>query len=93
MRISMIVNHTMIPASASSPKNLKTRYLTEDIPFGLVPLASLGDLLGVSTTHVKTIIDLALLVNQTDYWKESLTIEKLDLKGFTAEQIKHLVNE
>ncbi len=80
-------------SSASSPKNLKTRYLTEDIPFGLVPLASLGDLLGISTTHVKTIIDLASLVNQTDYWKEGLTVEKLGLKGLTTEQIKNLVNK
>jgi len=79
-------------SSASAPSSLQTRYLNEDVPYGLVPLASLGDLLGVPTPSVKKIIDFASLVNQTDYWREGLTIEKLGLKGLTAEQIKSLVN-
>ncbi len=80
-------------SSASAPSTLKNRYLTEDVPYGLVPLASLADLLGVPTPNVKRIIDLASLINQTDYWGEGLTVEKLGFKGLTAKQIKCLVNE
>lgn len=80
-------------SSASSPSSLEYRYLTEDVPYGLVPLASLGDLLGVPTPSVKTIIDFASLVNQTDYWGDGLTAEKLGLNGLTAKQINNLVDE
>ncbi len=78
-------------SSARAPHSLNSRHLTEDVPYGLVPLASLGSLLGVPTPAIKNFIDLASLVNEEDYWKIGLTIEKLGLENFTAEQIKSLV--
>lgn len=77
----------------TAPDNLRHRYITEDVPYGLVPLASLGDLLNVSTHTIKALIQIASVVNQTDYWREGRTVKKLGLAGLKAEQIIKLVAE
>ncbi len=73
--------------SEKGPSNFSHRYITEDVPFGLVPTSSLGDLLGVPTPTMKAIIQFASIINDVDYWREGNTAEKMGLKGMTAEQI------
>ena len=36
-----------------APDRLHHRYIDEDVPFSLVPIASVGDLLGVETPTIK----------------------------------------
>lgn len=66
--------------------------LAECVPYGLVPLASLGDLLNVPTPATDAIIHLAELTSGKDYWREGITVKKLGLAGLTAEKIIHYVN-
>ncbi len=75
------------------PQSLNHRYITEDIPFGLVPLAYLGDLLDVPTPVSDAIIELSSTANHSNYWKEGLTLEKLGLDGLKPEEILKFVNE
>ena len=75
------------------PPSLQHRYLSEDVPYGLVPLAFFGDLLGVPTPVSDAIIELASTANQVDYWKEGLTLEKLELDGLGAEEMLKFVTE
>lgn len=67
-----------------SPDSLKYRYVVEDVPYGLVPLASLGEHLGVPTQTIRSIIQIASVMNQTDYWAEGRTVEKLGLAKMSA---------
>jgi opine dehydrogenase len=65
---------------------LKDRYVTEDVPYGMVLLSTLGDLLGVPTPTHDAVIQLASIINRTDYWKtgrgiKQLGLSKLDKKG------------
>lgn len=75
----------------TGPPDLQHRYISEDIPYGLVPLAYLGDLLNVSTPICDAIIELSSKVNRANYWKEGLTLEKLGLKDRTPDEILELV--
>jgi len=75
-----------------APSSLTFRYITEDVQYGLVPLASLGELLNIPTPTAKALIHVASVVNQTDYQREGLTVEKMGLAGKTAEQIKELIS-
>ncbi|MFQ5712320.1 MAG: NAD/NADP octopine/nopaline dehydrogenase family protein, partial [Candidatus Geothermarchaeales archaeon] len=68
----------------TSPKDLKTRYITEDVPYSLVPISSIGDSLGVSTPTMKALIQVASVMNQTDYWREGRTVDKLGLTSLSA---------
>lgn len=71
----------------SAPSYLKHRYLSEDTPYGLVPLSSIGKLVGVPTPVTDLFIGMSSLLNETDFMKTGLTVEKLGLAGLTKEEI------
>mgnify|MGYP001078654776 CR=1 FL=1 len=64
-----------------APQGIAHRYISEDVPFGLVPLAWLGDLAGVSTPISDAMIDLASLANRADYRRKGLSLKRLGLGG------------
>lgn len=76
-----------------APPDLRYRYVTEDIPFGFVPMASLGAQIGVETTAIDTLINLASLLNAEDYRSLGRTVERLGLADKTADQIHRYVME
>lgn len=76
-----------------APPNLAHRYLFEDVPCSLVPISSLGRMLGVPTPTIDHIIHLACLVHNADYWSQGRTVGRLGLEGMTADQISLMVNE
>jgi len=78
---------------ALGPKTTKHRYYDEDIPYGLVPLASFGKLVGVPTPTIDALITLGSVINETDYRGEGRTVETLGLVGMTLEEITRFVNE
>jgi opine dehydrogenase len=59
-----------------APKSLNTRYIKEDIPYGLAPISNIGKVKGVKTPIINAFIDLANIVMKKDYYK-TLNIEKL----------------
>ena len=75
------------------PKNFQFRFVTEDVPYGLVPIASLGDLLKVSTPNIKAVIHLWSTINQVNYFEEGYTVEKLGLSDLTPKEIIRLVTK
>ena len=74
-----------------APITLYHRYLLEDVPFSLVPIASLGDLLHVPTPTTKSLIQLASVIHGVDFWKTGRTVEKLGLVGKDVKYIRWLV--
>jgi len=75
----------------TAPATLVHRYLLEDVSMSMVPIASLGDLVGAPTPTIKTFIHLASLIHDTDYWKEGRTVDKLGLEGMSIKDIRALV--
>lgn len=65
-----------------APPTINTRYIVEDIPNGLVPIEDLGKQLGVETTNISTIINLANSLMDTDYRKEGRRIPLNILKQY-----------
>ncbi len=80
-------------ASISGPSSMNTRYITEDLPFGLVPIARLARQFNVAIPIIDGIIALASVVNQTDYWKEGLSLDDLGLQGLTKEKLTKTLQE
>lgn len=74
-----------------APKTVFTRYITEDIPMSLVPIASLGRMIGCPTPVIESIIMLGSILHERDYWEEGRTVEKLGLAGLTLKQIRRLI--
>ncbi len=74
-------------ASIIGPTSLGSRYITEDLPFGLVPRSELGRLADVPTPVIDGIVSIGSIVCQEDYWTSGRTLEKLGLGGLGREEI------
>jgi len=72
--------------------NDMTVVLQEDIPHGLVPISSIGHMLGVSTPTIDALIHLAGIVSGINYWKTGSTVEKIGLEGMKAKDIINYAN-
>jgi len=70
------------------PEHLKDRYVTEDVPYGMVLLATLGSLLGVPTPTHDAVIQLASVVNRTNYWKTGRGVKELGLSSMDKQRLK-----
>jgi opine dehydrogenase len=66
------------------PASLDTRYLTEDVSFGLVPIASIAAELGVETPAIRLFIDLAVLLLGERIRSSARTAASLGLAGLGA---------
>lgn len=72
----------------TAPKHLITRYFTEDVPTGLVPVSSLAKFLDIKTPIIDSVINLSSLLCGIDFRKEGRTIIGLDLEEFINKRIK-----
>jgi len=70
------------------PDSLEHRYVTEDIPYGLVAWASLGNAVGIDTPIMDALIEIGGAVMGRDCWKEGRNLEKMGLQGLGVEEIK-----
>jgi opine dehydrogenase len=74
----------------NAPDRLHHRYVDEDVPMSLVPLASLGEMLKVETPTIRAVIHLASIMRGIDFWKIGRTVEKLGIKGMSIKGIRLL---
>jgi opine dehydrogenase len=75
----------------NAPPHLHHRYLTEDVPMSLIPIVSIGELVGSPCPTIRTIIHLANLMHGCDYWQTGRTAERLGLAGLDLHAIRRLV--
>jgi opine dehydrogenase len=76
-----------------APTTLYHRYIFEDVPMSLVPIASLGQKFGVSVRAMDSIIRLRCIIHKTDYWRRGRTLDKLGIGHLSDSELTHLVNE
>ena len=78
-------------ASSQGPFSMQDRYITEDVPMGVTLTASLGRKLGIPTPTYDSIIHVASLVNETDYYRTGRNLANLKLDGLSAAQLNQYV--
>ncbi len=79
-------------ASIAGPHTIYDRYITEDLPFGLVPVSQLGDKLGVPTPVIDSIVHIGSAVCNQDFWQTGRTLEQLGIAAMTPGQIVEFVD-
>jgi opine dehydrogenase len=77
----------------TAPTRLDHRYLFEDTPMSLVPIASMGDMLGVPCPTIKATIHFVNLMHGCDYWETGRTVARMGLAGLTLQQIRQFILE
>ncbi len=76
-----------------APPTLNHRYIFEEIPMSLVPIAALGQRYGVSVQCVDAIIRLACIVHQTDFWRRGRTLDKLGIEQLSVTELTRYAME
>lgn len=75
----------------NAPNTVQHRYIFEDVPYSLVPIAAFGRRFGVDVRGIETLIDLACIIHGTDYRHRGRSLERMGLDGLSIEEITQLV--
>ncbi len=70
-----------------APTSLEDRYVTEDVPYGLVPYTLLGEQIGIPVNTIRAMATIGCSATGRDFWKEGLDMESVGLAGKNVEEI------
>ena len=76
--------YAAMPTRAKGPVAVNSRYITEDVPQGLVMLETLGRYLNIPTPICTSLIEMANAALQTDFRKVGRSLEKLGVENVKA---------
>lgn len=83
--------HRQVFKHSPAPERLDHRYVDEDVPYGLVPLAGLGRFVGVPTPVTDALTDVASAALGRDFRAEGRTLERMGLSGRTLAELRVLL--
>jgi opine dehydrogenase len=79
--------------ATGTPKSLDHKFITEDVPAGLIPMSALGAAVGVRTPAIDAQIEIVRNLTGKDFAAEARTLERLGLGGMDASQIRRVMEE
>jgi opine dehydrogenase len=79
------INGSRMLTQLRAPGAINTRWLTEDIPYGIAAWSLLGAQLGVATPLMQALVTLAGAALQQDFWSLARTPGRLGLAGLDRE--------
>jgi len=77
------------PFTMKKKDRIWPRYTKEDVPYGMVQMASLGDMLGVPTPICHGIADILSVAEGEDYWSVGRTVKALGIAGMGIDELKN----
>lgn len=77
-----VFHNTPAYSVTKGPATLNHRFLTEDLPYGLVPYLCLGKRFGIETPALTALVQMIGLYMETDYLTQGPELEALDLSRF-----------
>ncbi len=88
LRQSPIHGNPAFPAPAA----VDTRYITEDLPFGLAAWASIGRMWHLRTPSIDAMLQIASIMLGVDYFKDGLTVSDIGIDGMSPDEVKATIN-
>jgi opine dehydrogenase len=79
--------------ATGTPTSFAHKYISEDVPVGLVPMSELGAAAGVQTPAIDALITLARVIAGTDFAGQARTLDRLGLAEMDAPRIRSIVAE
>lgn len=80
-------------SSPPGPYSFDNRYVTEDVPMGLVLLSSLGEKLGINTPECNRLVEMCGGLLARDFFKEGRTLASLGLSELSKEELLSFVEK
>ena len=82
-----------IYARIKAEKELASRYLTEDVPYGLVPWEEVGKLVGIDMPTCTSLINLSNTLLGADFRRSGRTLKYIGIRAKTVRQLIKMVEE
>jgi opine dehydrogenase len=82
--LSEVVRKNPAYAKIQGQKELRTRYLCEDIPTGLVPMVGLAQLKGVAVDRMELVAKMGGYLLKEDFFASGRTLESLGIADMSA---------
>lgn len=82
------INGSASLTAIKGPESLSSRYVTEDIPYGLVAWASIGDVVGVDTPIMDAAVEIGGAIMGSNCWREGRNLASMGLQGLTLDQVQ-----
>jgi hypothetical protein len=79
--------------ATGTPKSLDHKFITEDVPTGLIPMSALGTAAGVRTPAIDTLVEVVRSMTGKDFADDARTLECLGLSGMDGPQIRRVVEQ
>ncbi|MBX3070947.1 MAG: NAD/NADP octopine/nopaline dehydrogenase family protein [Thermomicrobiales bacterium] len=87
-----VINGSRMLTALRAPGSLDTRWLTEDVPYGLLPWSELARIVSVATPVIDALITLTGALTGHDFRAESRTLDSLGLANATRDSILDALN-
>jgi opine dehydrogenase len=79
------INGSRMLTQLRAPGSLQTRWLTEDVPYGLRTWVELGERAGVATPVARALVTLGDVVGGTDSWRDGRSLAELGIADLDAD--------
>jgi len=85
-----IIN-TKVYMVGTAPTSLSTRYLTEDVPYGLVPAINLAKKMDVEAPITNAVAELSCVATGMDFFNTGYNLKKLGIQNINRKNALHII--
>ena len=79
--------------ATGTPSSLEHKFITEDVPTGLIPMSALGAAARVPAPAIDALVATVRSMTGKNFAAEGRTLERLGLRGMSAVEIVRVMNE
>ena len=79
--------------ATGTPQSLDHKFITEDVPTGLIPMSALGAAAGVRTPAIDALVEIVRAMTGNDFAIEGRTLARLQLNAMDGPRIRGIVEE
>ena len=79
--------------ATGTPKSLDHKFITEDVPTGLIPMSEIAAAAGVKTPAIDALIETVRNMTGKDFAAEARTLDRLGLSGLDGHQLRRVIEK
>jgi opine dehydrogenase len=79
--------------ATGTPSSLDHKFITEDVPTGLIPMSALGAAAGAPTPAIDALVEVVRTMTGRDFADEARTLARLELEGISAAEIRRVMDQ
>ena len=83
-----VINGSHMLTRLKAPGSLQSRWLTEDIPYGISLWSKLGNQYGVATPVMDSLVNIGSIVMGLDGWNEGRSLEDLGIVNMSKSELR-----